>query len=913
MPIVHDLKPSFNAGELSPRLAGRVDFTKFPNGLELLQNFIPLSEGGITRRSGSRYVADTKTSTVKSRLKKFEFSTTQAYILEYGEQNIRFYRNQGQIFSEDITASITNGTFTGNITGWDDVSSGGGSISHDATNDRLNLNANGANLPHAEQEVTNATAIEHVCRFQILGAAGDFVTFRVGTSSTSANIINFSAGVGFHTIAFTATAANFFLQFIGASSKVTQVDNVSLIDNAPIELTTPYAEADLFTIEGPQSADVLYQFHRSYPPYKLERRGNTTWSFIEVAFKDGPYLDQNTTATTLTPSAIAGKSLTITASGVIGINDDTGFQPTDVGRLIRIDNAASGVDWGAARIVSVTSTTVVLADIIAGRSFSATTGDVNWRFGSWSDTTGYPWTGTFFEQRLYTGNSTTQPQTFWASQTDDFENFTPDSDPTTDTIFDGTVEDDDAITYTLAADDINAIFWMTAGEDSLSIGTSGGVWIPSSQGAAITPLDIAVKRQVTSKAAKVQPVRVDNVVLFSQKAKRKVLEFSFSFETDGFKSADMTRLAQHITKGGIVEMTYAEEPDSVVWVVREDGVLLGMTFRRDEDVVGWGRNILGGRFPGGNSVATASDISFTAPDTITSAASLLGGFETGDVLFITDSTSNNFAQIDFLTVEAVADDGSTVTTVEQTVVTEAAAGTDSIIAMSEAVVESVAVIPGADESSQVLPSNDRDEVWVQVKRTINGSTVRQVELLETQFEDGDIQSDAFYIDSGITYDGVSTTAITGLAHLEGETVRIWADGSIQPDQIVSGGAITLDTAAKKAQIGLPYSHLMKTLRIEGGNPAGTSVGKIQRIYAISFILLNSHTLSFGPSLTELENHDFREVSDPMDEGVPFFTGSTFHEFDGNWSDDPRIFIKNDDPAPFTLLAMAPERGDNALK
>ena len=80
MPIVHDLKPSFNAGELSPRLAGRVDFTKFPAGVETLQNFIPFPEGGATRRPGSRYTANTKTSTVKSRLKRFQFSTTQAYI-----------------------------------------------------------------------------------------------------------------------------------------------------------------------------------------------------------------------------------------------------------------------------------------------------------------------------------------------------------------------------------------------------------------------------------------------------------------------------------------------------------------------------------------------------------------------------------------------------------------------------------------------------------------------------------------------------------------------------------------------------------------------------------------------------------------------------------------------------------------
>lgn len=910
MPTVHDLKPSFNAGELSPRLAGRVDFSKFPSGLELLQNFIPFPEGGITRRPGSRYAANTKTSTVKSRLKRFQFSTSQAYILEYGEQNMRFYRNQGQINSENITASITNGEFTSNITNWSDISSGGGSIAHDATNGRLSL-VGSTTGGEAEQQVTNASALEHVLRFQVIGAAGDSVTLRVGTSTGASDLKSFTAFVGYHTIAFTATAADFFVQFEGPNDKTVQIDNVSLIDDAPIELTTPYAEADLYEVEGPQSADVLYQFHTSYPTYKLERRGNTTWSFIEVAFVDGPYLDTNTTATTLTPAATTGKGVNVTASSITGINGDTGFQSTDVGRLIRIDNPASGVDWGWGRITSVTSTTVVVVDV--GRAFGTTNADVNWRLGSWSETTGYPGAATFFEQRLYTGNSTDQPQTFWASQTDDFENFTPDSDPSTAGVFDGTVEDDDGIIYTLAADDINAIFWMTAGEDSLSIGTSGGVWIPSSEGAAITPLDIAVKRQVTSKAAKIQPVRVDNVVLFPQKAKRKILEFSYTFETDGFKSADMTRLAQHITKGGIVEMDYAEEPDSVVWMVRNDGALLGMTFRRDEDVVGWARHFLGGQFAGGNTL-TATDISFTATDTIESAALAFGDFKVGDVLFIDGSASNDFADIGNATVTAVSDDGGTLTVSGVTIVTEAAGASVTITAMSDPVVESVATIPGSDAAGQVFSSNDRDEVWLQVKRTINGSTVRTIEFLEGQFEDGDTQEDAFYVDAGITYDGVSTTAIPGLTHLEGETVRIWADGAIQPDKTVSSGSITLATAAKKVQVGLPYSHLMKTLRAEGGNPSGTSVGKTQRITGVSFLLLNSHTLKFGPSLTSLTPiQDFREVDNQMDKAVPLFTGSFFKEFDGDWTDDPRIFINSDDPAPFTLLALAPERANNPLR
>lgn len=910
MPNVHDLSPSFNAGELSPRLSARVDFTKFPSGLAVVENLIALAEGGITRRGGSRYAATTKTSTVKSRLKKFQFSTSQAYTLEYGEQYMRFFRDQGQLFAANIDASITNGTFDSDISSWTDESSGGGSRAWNAAGvmDLIFSATEG----HAEQEITNSTAIDHTIQFQVLGAAGDTVTFQVGTSTGASDIISFSASVGYHMITFPATAANFFVQFKGSSEKTVQIDNVVLLDDVPLELITPYAEADLYDIEGPQSADVLYQFHNIYPPYKLARTADTSWSFIEVAYMDGPYLDQNITATTLTPAAATGKGINVTASSIIGINNDTGFQSTDIGRLIRIDNPASGVDWGSARIVSVTSTTVAVADIDSDMPYSANTADVNWRLGAWSETTGYPATGTFFEQRLYTGNTTNQPQTFWASQTDNFELFRPDSDPTTDDIFDGTVEDDDAINYTLSANDVNAILWMSAGENALSIGTSGGIWVPSSQGAALTPLDIAVKRQVTTQAAKIEPVRVDSILLYTQRAKRKILEFGFTIESDGFKSTDMTRLAQHITFGGVVEMDYAEEPDSIVWAVRKDGQLLGMTFRRNEDVVGWGRHIFGGKFVGGNSV-TETDISFDSDGTISTVAGDFSGYTVGEELFVSGTANNDFSDIGIPTVVTVADDGLSMTVSGVTLVAEAAGAPMTIQAYSDPVVESVNVTPGEDAVGQVLSSEDRDEVWVQVKRTINGTTVRHIEFLEKQFETGDTAIDAFYVDCGLTYNGVATTTITELAHLEGEPVRVWADGAIHPDNIVSGGAITLATAAEVVQVGLAYKHKLKTLRFEGGNASGTSVGKRQRVFKVAFVLLDTHTIKFGPSPDKLTPKDFREVTDAMDHPVPFFTGISSLEFDGDWSDDPRVFIESDDPAPFTLLALAPERGNNAMK
>jgi len=907
MARVHDIQESYNAGEFSPRLASRLEFNKFKSGLKKCENFVLLPEGGAMRRSGSRYVSGVKTNSVKSRLKRFQFSTTQAYVLETGNTVMRFSRHQGQISVAGTTATINNGTFATNITGWDDISTGGGSITHDATNLDMNLIPGGTaitDIGWAEDSITTGTTgTEHVIKFRVVGSPGDKIEFQVGTATAGAQTLAaVEKEVGYHCVAFTPTTSPFYIGFrnIGSNgNKTISIDDVSIIDNAPVEIDTPWLEADLYKIEGPQSADVLYQFHTSYPTHKLQRFGHTTWSLVEVAWQDGQYFDENDTTTTLLPSAATGLGINFTLSSIKGINNNLGWQSTDIGRLIRYKKTTV---WGWAIITSITSTTIAVGDV--KKDFEAApTAVTTFRLGAWSGTTGYPQAATFFEQRLYVAATTDQPQTLWASQTADFENHTPDN-------FSGTIEEDDSLNFTLSADNVNAIRWLSAGGDTLVIGTDGGQWIPSASGIVITPLDITIKRQTTKGADQVQPIRVDGTVLFIQKALRKLREFVFSFEVDNYVAPNLTRTSQHITKGGIIEMDYAEEPDSILWLVRNDGQLLSVTYRREEDTIGWGRHILGGSFQGG-----------------------------------------------------------------------------------DAVVESVVTISGDNGAGQTQDSTSRNEVWIIVKRTINGSDVRYIEFFERDFETGDAQEDAYYVDSMLTLDSPETisgatkaspvvltitattlangdnirltdikgmtelngntytvankainsveltspdgganidgtaftayisggkankkvTAITGLGHLEGETVRILADGAIATDELVASSAITLDSAASVAQIGLAYTHKLETLKIAVGNEAGTPLGKIKRIYGVVFDLLNSHTLSFGRDSSNLNSIDFRTVTDPMDAAAPLFTGEKFVDFPGQWTRDARIVIENSDPVPFTLLAMAPEINLNTLK
>jgi hypothetical protein len=834
-----------NAGEFTPRLAARTDFAKYPNGLETCLNIIPLAEGGAMRRSSTRFVCATKDPAVKSRLRRFQFSTEQAYMIEMGDRYMRFMRHQGQITADVITGAIVNGTFNTDLSGWTDKDTGGSAASTWVTPGYMSLLGDGSAYAWEQQTLAGLTVgADYSLMFEVIGTPGDEVGLRVGTSDGALDVVGdeFFA-VGYHCYTFRATAATLYLGFLHNAAKRINIDNVSFLNGAPIEIATPYLAADLYQIEGPQSADVLYLFHTSYPTYKLQRFGHDAWSLVKVFWQDGPWEDMNETTTTLTPSAVTGNGITITASSGVGINDGRGFLQSDVGRLVRIDNPASGINWGWGIITGVASTTSVSLNV--GRAFAATTADARWRLGAWSGTTGYPSCAAFFEQRLFAANTSGKPQTLWASNTGDFEVMSPDS-ATSAGLWDGTVEDDDALDYTISGDDVQSIRWLSPGEDTLAIGTASGEWTPSSTGAVLTPTDIAIRQQTTHGSARVQPVRVGNVVLFVQRAGRKVREFGFEYTIDGYQAVDLTRLAQHITKGGIVEMTYAEEPNSLIYGVRADGTLLTMTYRREEDVVGWARHIIGGVY--------SADI--------------------------------------------------------------------AVLPLGKARAESVSSIPGADGEGQVENSEDRDEVWVQVLRVVAGQTVRYIEVLEKDFEGplrGDYSTDAlwraamieaqkdvYYADSIITYDGLPTSAISGLDHLEGETVKVLADGAIHPDCVVSGGAITLEREASVVQVGLGYTHRAKYLKMDAGAVAGTAVGKTKVIDALTFVLLDSMTLSFGTALGDLYSTDFRQVSDAVNSAIPLFTGEVRYEVKNGWETDPRVIYESDDPVPFTVLAIAPE-------
>jgi hypothetical protein len=532
-----NIQNAFNAGELSALLLGRQDIDKYGSGLFVCLNAVPLTQGAWTRRPGTAYLHQCKHHDKLARVIPFQYSVTQTYILEFGEDYIRFFTSHG------ILTKATQ-----NITG----------ITKAAT---AVLTYSGSDT-YANDERVYVTGVVGMTQVN----NREFVVKNVNAGANTFEL--------YETDGTTPVASTGYGTYTSGGT----VGEI-------LEVTTAFDEDDLADIRVTQSADTLYILHPDFPPQQLVRASALSWTLSDIVFTDGPYDSLNTTTTTLSPSAATGTGITIVASAVAGINSGQGFLSTDVGRLVRL---REGSTWGYAEITTVGSTVSVTADVLS--TLTNTNAKVNWRLGVWSDTTGFPRCGTFYEDRLFLAGAATYPQRLDGSKTGVYTSFSPSAN-------DGTVAIDNAVAFTLNADDVNAIRWMAPNEKGLLAGTSRGEWQvkPSSLNEAITPTNIAAKPSTRHGSAEVAPVSAGKSVLFVQRANRKVRELAYVFDADGFKAPDMTMLAEHITRPSLTEIAYQEQPQAIMWGVRSDGVLLGLTYERDQDVVAWHRHELGGQ------------------------------------------------------------------------------------------------------------------------------------------------------------------------------------------------------------------------------------------------------------------------------------------------------------------------------
>ncbi|ARS27614.1 hypothetical protein [Sphingomonas sp. KC8] len=715
------MQTSFNGGEFSPRMFGRVDQAVYEIGVAECENFVPVIQGPVVKRSGTIYV---ETPKAQCRLIPFVPFTTQGYVIEASAAAFRFYTNNSRIET--------------------------------------------------------------------------------------------APGVAY-------------------------------------QVTTPWTWAQLNVLDVQPSVDVLYLVHGQTSPRVLARTGAETFALSELVLKNGPFDDDNTDETlTVTADGTTG-SITITSSGPLFVAGhvgglmrleaqdfaaitawEPGYNGVIVGALRRSeakvyyaatagrsgtvqpihtqgaewdgvvvgkdinDKDAGGILWqyrhdkyGIVKITGYTSPTQVTAEVVRRLPDSLTsTASWRWALGAFSTANGWPSAVTIWNERLVLAKDAT----LYGSTVGGYDDFGERNSA-------GELTSDRAFRVPLP--DPNPILWLAADQELLIGAANAEYKATRIQGEARPD----IKRQSKYGSGQAKPCEAGSRMLFVQKAGRKVREIDYNYQRDRYQAPDLTVVAEHLGKRKILGLTYQQEPDSLVWAWRADGLLLSLTYSPEEQVKGWARHPLGG-------------------DTL---------------------------------------------------------------------VEWATCIPD--------PDGDRDQLWLATRRGGKRAIVRMAPLWEV----GDSRNEAFFVDCGLSYQGPTAQMISGLGHLEGETVKILADGSPHPDRIVEGGAITLaeSRASTVVHIGRGYSGRLKTLAIEAGGQDGTAQGKRKRIISVVLRMLETLGVSIGVQGLPSQPIEHRLSLDAMNRAVPLFTGD--HEINtiGQHERFGQIEISSDQPLPACLLATIP--------
>lgn len=794
---------NFTAGELSPKMDGRVDFPKYFNGGQTLDNFIIYPQGGVARRSGFEYINTAKTSNEQVRLIPFEFSTTQAYIIEMGDLYMRFYMNGGRITGVDAYTKL---------------------LLHCDGNDGSVVFTDSGATVHTVTAVDNAQI--DIAQSKFGGASGVFDG--TGDYLTIPDHADWDFDSGDLTIDFwvryddvtTGAGHGLFGQVIDTDNRVTCYN------------TYTFSQFRLwFTAKEAAGIDIglgyLWSTVQNDTWYHIAivRDGNTFTLYI-----DGVAKDTDTDASDCPDLATAWL---VGRGGVVGTDHEGYIDEFRVSKgiarwtanftppSIEYPQSQETTPYELAtpylseylptiKYVQSADTMWLVHEDYKPRKLTRT-GHTAWSIDSYApvadpfiSTSNHPAAVAFFEERLCFGGTVTTPQGLWLSVSGDFEDMTTGANA------------DDAMAVEIAADQVNTIRWLEPGR-VLVVGTVGGEWKigASSLDDPITPTNITVRRETAYGSANVQPETIGKNVLFVQRAGKKIREFGYNFDVDGYISHDLSILADHIVDSPIIDMAYQQEPYSILWCVTEDGTLLSLTYQKDHEVVAWSEHPVGG---------------------------------------------------------------------------------------TDAEVKSVAVIPGDEE----------DEVWISVERTISGvssNRVNYIERMKSLFSGTDT-TDAFFVDSGLSYEGGAVTSVSGLDHLEGVTVVALADGipltaatATTPadlDLTVASGAITLGTSVSTLHAGFAYNSNIETLRIAvPSESSGTIQGKTKRISNVTLRLLESLECKIGPDSSNLVSMDFTD-------GNTAFSGDKNIPFDDKYNKEGYIYIRQDAPLPLTVLAIIPE-------
>ncbi len=888
------IKTSFAGGEYTPSLHSRVDLQRYSTGAKKLHNFIVHATGGISNAPGTYHVSEGKYDNKKIRLIRFLFSTLQKYVLEFGEYYIRFKKDGAVILKYSTWVTSTAyavGDYIKNSTTYYycAIAHTSGTFATDLAAGKWTATSWTTSTGYVAGDYIVHTGVMYYCK--LAHTSGTFLTdlnaekwiaqtiYEVPTPYTeddlqyldytqSADVL-YIASPDYQTRELSRLGDNKWTiglyDFLNGPFMLPNTDDTKKIQSSltAIGASTELTATGFIFQEGTLHVGSLWQLEHYVEGQSVSYSGASTSAPIKCGgtwrlITHGNWTGKIKIEKSKTGAFAGEETMLREFSSANDYNADTyGTEDMSDGAepfYIRINCYSGSVGTadlssdpfyqrGIVKITAVAVGGATATAIIMRTIGIAATDTIDWAEGSWSDYRGWPATVEFHpEDRLVFANTYSEPQTAWTTQTGNYYNFFVNSP----------LVDSDAISANLPSREVNGINALVPLSELIALTASCEASLRASSG-ALSPTTANFRVSGYSGAEPVKPVVVGNRAIYVQSIGTIVRDMGYDDLSQSFEGVDLSVMANHLFEGhSIIELAYQQNPDKIVWAVRDDGVLLSMTYMREQEVVAWTPHYF---------------LETGAPLWETDTAYLVGDIVMHDDLAYTCATGHT------------SDDFDTDLEASKWTLTDITAQVESIC---------------------VIPATGYNELWLSVKRGIKRYIERMVQrLASTEPED------QFFVHSGITYNSETpATVITGLDHLEGKYVAVLADGNVIHNYLnpilVESGQITLATAALKVHVGIPYLPDGETLNIDEPSLQGKKI----KVSQIELRLLNSRGGYIGPDTDNLHEIEYNAVTE-YDTALPLASDNVKENLGAGYEDGGRICFRQFDPLPFTLLALIP--------
>ena len=893
---------SFNHGMVSRLALARVDLARMRFAAEEQTNWLPRTVGPMTLRPGSQYIGSTKND-AKMEPIPFVFASDDTAIIEMTAGAMRVRVNDELVTRPSVGTTIQSGTFDAS-TGWTlTTTSGAAAI---ISGGALTLNAAGiGSLATASQVVIVQAAdigVEHGVRINI-SAYAQPVQFKIGSAADGDDLIETtSLGGGEHSLAFTPTTGLIYIQFESRLRPNVSVESIQIDSAGTLELSTPYSAADLDMLRYTQSADVVYIACVDHAQWKIERRGTTSWSFVRYLPKDGPFKIAATADVLISPDGIHSYGTATLTSDV------PFFMSSMVGGLLRLTH-------GSQRITSSLSDDDTYSEPV--------------RLTGVHDPDNFLTSGRMLLMQILgdmVGTVTLQRS------------------------FDGPdFGYEDITTFTSAVGPVaiqdefdNSIAWyrFAVKPGDYTSGTFSGIMaFPGGGGSGVVRIMEAADNSTTAVVNILETLKNNlegtrdwqlgewsdlyrfptAVALHEGRLWWSGQDRIYGSVSDAYESYDVTLDGDAAS----IQRSIGYGPvENISWMLSLQRLIMGtgnseISIRAssfDEPLTPTNFGLKDASTQG-SALVSAAKIDSRGLFVTRSGRRLYqllfsvqdGDYASNDLTALLPDLDTNLIRI---AVQRHPDTRIHVVRADGTAMVLLFEPSEEVICWYKVETD------GLIESVCVLPENVEDRVYYVIKRNIDGQDVRYIEKF-ARLDQCTGLPEARLSDSHVVYSAAATTTITGLDHLEGETVVAWAWdddddtgtdfgtlGEATPTYTVTGGSITLPEAKENAVVGLPYTARFKSAKLAYAAQAGTALTQKKRIDHLGLILMNTHAqgIRFGQTFERMNglpqkfkedlvsaDHIYEDFDQPSI-GVP-----------GTWDTDSRLCIEARAPRPCTAL------------